>query len=1128
VQDGQRPAREGSRRAAWIGGQIPGGRGAVSEQTSFSFGPLPLRGPETPEPAGRTNLVIEAGAGTGKTTRIVKEVVQLLLRDPSIALERIVLMTFTEKAAGEIADRIRAAITDLSTTLDTPSPRWPSDPSQPAIITIAPPEIEMARVACEAHLPRIDRLRSQTIHSFCQNLLRLYPIEAGLTPQFRIAEGYERGMLLHEIYGEWLETELSPGTTEERLAEWRLLYRHWVGLSRLEETLTKLIPVADLIRDESLTLGDPAVADRRMRDVVDGIRALSAEDVGAINDDAQREVVSHARRSAPPGDVTIEAWLAWFEPIEGAIARMDLRKGRRTGPLKDLLKSLRSDKDKALPSRLRRHRVAEVLRSVACRYLDFVETMKNERGVVDFDDLLSRTARLMENERVLAGIRDRFDYVFVDEFQDTDRIQAQIVDRLARDRRGLFVPGRVTLVGDPKQSIYAFRSADPETYRDTVDEFCRGSATHDYLDVQHRSDPVLLESLNAMFGALFPERDSDPNVFTPVYGRLEAAREKMLPDDEPRVRFVLTPAPDDAKDLRTEAEALASWIAARRKGEPGELRRIAILMRRGTHFQLFADALERRGIPAIMPPAGSFLDLPAVVDLTVVLRAVAHGFDRAAQISAARTPHFALTDDEIFAHLFSCARGDDSCCAYARFVAKLRRWRSEARYLSVLEIVDRIVAETPVEALVTLTHDGPTVRSHVERVLELAAEFDEEARGSLAEFVDELAARRDQFAESEPSINDEGADAVRIMTVHGSKGLEFDTVILPDLGFGGGTDELAVFATSEPRHLVFSGQVESLSAWAYETPGGKELREVRSGRKNAEEARLFYVAATRAKTELVFVVTERSCSTAGFMKHLHTIFGKQSIVSRLAPEGTPEWRELAVDGGDGVVHAWFERAVADGAGEEPPRIRDPRAARLVEGLSGIAPLEPAPTEASEEPVARATLDRAESARRAAAGANRVAGILLHRFLEVWDGDAASIDPLVDGLALEAGAEPHEAELARKRMRTIEASPVFERLRRMETVGRELTIHYTDDGRAKEGRIDRLAREGDRLVVVDYKSGRPDEARVEKDREQVARYIDVVRETMGARVSGLLWYVDVDADRAVEVAREEGDPDRRPT
>ena len=153
----------------------------------------------TPRPRPRRrNVVIEAGAGTGKTTAIVAEVLKLMLENEELAPERIVLVTFTEKAAGEIADRIHDALAELDARFDDDRVVWPGGSPNPLVVM---PEDQRSawRAACAKQLVRIDSLRSQTIHSFCQSLLRQFPIEAGLDPQFKIIEGFERSLLLSGV-----------------------------------------------------------------------------------------------------------------------------------------------------------------------------------------------------------------------------------------------------------------------------------------------------------------------------------------------------------------------------------------------------------------------------------------------------------------------------------------------------------------------------------------------------------------------------------------------------------------------------------------------------------------------------------------------------------------------------------------------------------------------------------------------------------------------------------------------------------------------------------------------------------------------------------------------------------------
>ncbi|MCM2316839.1 MAG: UvrD-helicase domain-containing protein, partial [Thermoanaerobaculia bacterium] len=404
-----------------------------------------------PQAGERANRVIEAGAGTGKTTAIVCHVLDMLLHDPEADPERIVLTTFTEKAAAEIADRIREALGDIDATIDD-DPRWPSNRPSPAY-RVKPEGIKVARVAAARHLQQIDRLRAQTIHSFCQSLLRLYPIEAGLPAQFRIIEGYERNRVLDEIWSEWLEEELSEDADPMWIEQWQILYRQYTNLDRIREAIFPLAARADLLRDEELTLGDPGRVIRALREMIDVVRTLQPDAVANVPQ-ASLDAAAWLRAHEPPASDWIGEWIEWSPPFERILETTTFRK--RGYPGCDELHAMRGDEKKrpALFPLLRSHRVAVALREVALRFTTFLARAKEELGAVDFDDLLSLTAELLDDRRVLAEIRARYDHIFVDEFQDTDRVQAKIVDLLARGDDGELVEGRITVVGDPKQSIY--------------------------------------------------------------------------------------------------------------------------------------------------------------------------------------------------------------------------------------------------------------------------------------------------------------------------------------------------------------------------------------------------------------------------------------------------------------------------------------------------------------------------------------------------------------------------------------------------------------------------------------------------------------------------------------------------
>src|SRR5205085_11525339 len=250
-----------------------------------------------------------------------------------------------------------------------------------------------------------------------------------------------------------------------------------------------------------------------------------------------------------------------------------------------------------------------------------------------------------------------------------------IIERLARDASGAYVEGKTIVVGDPKQSIYGFRRADPETYDAMTKRLIRAGAKEERLLAQFRSDPPLLDAMNTMFTRLFAGESSDPNVFHPPYHELRAM--KSGPDipvwpagQECPAHITLL----EAKGERyiAEAEAIARWI---KTNANGDLKRFAILFRRMTIIDDYLDVLDREGVPFTLPPTRMFLDRRAPVDLVAVLRAIAFPFDRGAMISAARTPYFALTDEEI-------VRGD---AAWQSFTGAIARYVTASHGMTLSE-----------------------------------------------------------------------------------------------------------------------------------------------------------------------------------------------------------------------------------------------------------------------------------------------------------------------------------------------------------------------------------------------------------------------------------------------------------
>jgi ATP-dependent helicase/nuclease subunit A len=1036
----------------------------TTEQQTFTF----ISGGQRPSAVQtpRRNKVIEAGAGTGKTTAIVAEVLKLLLGEEEIAPERIILVTFTEKAAGEIADRIESALNEIEQQLQGESACWPAKSANP-MFEVRPAQRDACRRAIERQLARIDGLRSQTIHSFCQTLLRQYPIEAGVDPQFRITEGFDRSLLYGQLYDEWIDDETRLRRHPEAASEWEALLEHYGYLFQARAAIFALVDKRHLLLDRSYTIGTIAEYEPALRSAV----ATYSRYYGAAD--------------PPPQGSSIDAWIDYFAPMAG-----DLRKSHLKGDeqLKDCLRVLRGEKTGAcVYDLLVSHRAAVALLSLTRRFIARLDEGKRKRGLLDFDDLLIRTRMLLDNPSALDRIRKQYDYIFVDEFQDTDRVQAEIFDRLARDASGNFVPGKTIVVGDPKQSIYAFRRADPETYRDFTQSLVK---SNDLLIHQHRSTPELVQTLNAIGRVLFADRDADPNVFQPEYHDLRGGQPPTAVQTAEGRCPPLTLLGCEG-DAEVEAESIVAWI---RERDHSNLRRFALLFRRKGRMEEYLDVFDKQGLSYVVPPMGLFLDRPAAVDLLAVLRAIAYRYDRGALISAARSPYFALTDVEI---------ADPDSPAWKAVRESLEGFRDAAKRLTITELIDYVIATTGIESVCRATRDSTRSLRHLEQVRAIAFIYDQKAGGSVRQFVEEIARRREVPEEVEPSLLDETTNAVRILTIHGAKGLEFDTVIIPDIEFSSSGNKEAVdfFTVENPRSLVLRNGLETLSGIC-RFSGEYPLKEIAGMRDKAELRRLFYVAITRAESQVLIVCNSAKVTNNGFGRFLKEILNVDSSDWPAQP-GSVVHERIGIP----IVFEKVESLeIAKGAAL---RLQDAELEKqLAEGP--IVPcIVPQP-----EPIALPS--RAEVKMARAAAANRAAGILLHRVLERWDG-TSEVASLLAALAVEQAADSRSIELVRRRLTTVAASPVFRRIVSAETIGREMPIAFLDEsGALVQKRIDRLIRENGTDTVIDYKSGAPSDARFDSDREQVGVYCRAVAQMTGRPCRGLLWYIDAENDTAVDV------------
>jgi ATP-dependent helicase/nuclease subunit A len=820
-----------------------------------------------------TTLVIEAAAGTGKTTELVNRIVAVVAAGRT-RLSRIVAVTFTEKAAGELKLRLRSEIESARHDLALGA-------SERDRLRAAVPELEEARIG--------------TIHSFCADLLRERPVEARVDPMFEVAPEDVSGSLFDQAFERWFEQALAePGDGMRRL-----LRRRELGEGEGPRAVARAAAEALAQWRDFDAPWDPSAFDRdREIDALVG----EIEALGAIAADAG------------PDDYLARALGEISRPVAEA-TRLESVRGRDYDALEQVLTGLlrgnhnrrfgwrgfgetfgrrpRSEvlaRREALRDRLVRFRdnaganLAPMLRDELWPVVGYYQELKRRAGVLDFLDLLLVARDLVrDNAAVRAELQGRFSHVFVDEFQDTDPLQAEILMLLCADSpdesdwtRVRPAAGKLFIVGDPKQSIYRFRRADVSLYQDLKRRLREHGAAIEHLTVSFRATPELQEMVNAAVGPLMPS-ESDTQ---PAYVALERFRQSV--DTQPSVVVLPVPAPygDFGKVVEWKIEqslpdAVAAyvkwlvtdsgWTVTERDHPERRValspRRICILFRRLNAFgrdvtRPYVRALEARHIPHVLVKGGSFNEREEIEAARNLLGAIERPDDELLVFAALRGPVFAFSDAALLEfretigsiHPFRRIPADATphLQEIGRALGLLRELNRSRNRRPIADTLARLLAATRAHAGFAIWPTGEQALANVMRLGDMARRY--EARGggatSFRGFVDELEARAEREQASEVPVVEEGAEGVRIMTVHRAKGLEFPVVILADITCKDIAPEPARFI-SPPRRLC----AQRLAGCAPRELAENAQDEARRDREEA--ARLLYVAATRARDLLV-------------------------------------------------------------------------------------------------------------------------------------------------------------------------------------------------------------------------------------------------------------------------------------
>jgi len=817
------------------------------------------------------SMLVEAAAGTGKTTLLIDRILHGL-REGTFRLPRTVAITFTEKAAGELESRRE----------------------------------NLARA-----LEEIDRANISTIHAFCAGLLRERPADAAVDPEFEVLDQVQADLLFDQCWERWMgeQVRACPNALVEILRAGVRIGDggpRSSGLKALAATLAKSPEALDARRFPLHRPAEPVeVLVARLHQMAPSVLSFLRENArkGGGNKDyrAVKEFLNKLLQ-VPERDVRAATRLIYrFTHTDAQKALGSLTPDARPRAA-ELLTEVT-----LLTSKITAHLAADVFDWMK-GFVDFYQSEKWRRSVLDFQDLLARAADMLrQNRSVRAYFKRRFDAFFVDEFQDTDPLQAEIVaflcerrDREADDMEQVELEeGKLFVVGDPKQSIYRFRRADVGTYERFKRLFVRQGAPDAAVRniyQNFRSTPSLLQGLNELFSRIFEQPDKE-GVYQARHVDLAPARGKWPPGKGAPGILALCPPPGVAALMETalearryEARCLALCINALVRGEvagfrttPLRYREIACLFSALTDVSIYEEAFEEYAIPYRVVGGHHFYMTQEVGETLALLRAVDDPLDEIAVVAALRSSYFAVSDEELFAFREQGGRWNyllspriDGPAGEA--VQLLAEWHQRRNQSPPHVLLGQILDHTKALEAYLLKPNGEQRAANVEKLLSQLRMLWGASHGSFRSIVAHLASLHERAAEEEESsVVEPEDDFVRIMTIHKSKGLQFGAVVLPDLarGFRGKDSVEPLLIDRATRHL------EVRPAGKITSEGYDELAQTESDNLRAERARQLYVACTRAERCLVLPLYWRK--NGGKKEDCLLAFLEQT--GRLAPAG---------------------------------------------------------------------------------------------------------------------------------------------------------------------------------------------------------------------------------------------------
>ncbi len=1019
-------------------------------------------------------VLVEAGAGTGKTTLLVERMLHLI-RSEGVRLGEIAAITFTRKATLELKERIRTRLVE--------SARKEEDAGAKARLEEALGDLESARIS--------------TIHSFALGILRQFSFDAGLRPEVGDVDGIEYEARRDAAWRDWLVREL--GGDEGGLRDFLELGFSVADLEKIRDALLELPELR-----EHFPRSGGVSADEIRASITEAFHAWAGFAERHCSDDADKAFQELGKAGnwleGLPWSSQTELLREFWRPSVRLNKQVGSPKkwGDSTNEGRENLKLFRGGYDRFLQASaaIIAHEVLAGLIPVVRGFAESFEAEIREAGILSYQDILFLAAKLVrDNPAARERIRENIRHFLVDEFQDTDPLQVQLIFLLAGEgnaadwREARIENANLFLVGDPKQSIYRFRRADIAIYhevREKIQALANGRLLH--IKENFRSTPGVVDFVNEAFSRVIVPKAG----VQPEYVELMAHREssgagvflieKQKDGDEPQDGVRMNETQRREFEAACLAAAIRELVEERRVeivegGERREIRYgdVAVLFSARTGYPQFEDAFRGAGVPFASDGGHRFYDKFEVGAVISVLSAVTRPGDPLALAAALRSPLYGFSDEDITRYFLKTHEPPEELEEAVREMYLLHEGIKD---VSARALLEEIYRRTQAFELFLASSDGEQRVANLLKLLDMAHEFTGGDRRGADAFASRMEAEYElgrDAREPEAFLDAHEAGAVRLMSIHQAKGLEFPVVALADLE--GRVSQPSETRLAERRKGAVDLHLGSKTRWLNSLGYAGALEREKQFRE-AEIKRLWYVGATRAKDYLLWPIS----SFYSFMKGAGLGEGKidemiqAASVSLLevspeepkAPESILRLRDdvfRPMNGGSGSLSG---RGALD---EKLKRLKKP-----AEVLKPLAPssLAKGLDREQPEPVASWMLFDEDAPQKPEFHAGGVAfGRLAHSILaRLEPPDKARLESLREESIARAhalGLGGEDVERAMKLIRNSMDTGVLARAAAAPRRWRELPFMFELDGRLIRGFIDLVFEEEGKLTLVDFKT-----------------------------------------------------------